>query len=65
MGVLDVARQGRFSKMPEPPIVLVPHDPVGLARAAIMAACGGCVLEMLHVGSNGDSPRLPSSPWST
>jgi len=27
MGVLDVARQGRFSKMPEPPIVLVPHDP--------------------------------------
>ena len=42
--------------MPKPPIVPVPHDPDWArafedARAALMAACGGYVLEVHHVGS--------------
>jgi GrpB-like predicted nucleotidyltransferase (UPF0157 family) len=52
--------------MPKPPVVLVPHDPRWArafeeARAAIMVACGECVLDVLHVGSTA-IPGIAAKP---
>jgi GrpB-like predicted nucleotidyltransferase (UPF0157 family) len=52
--------------MPKSPIVLVPHDPDWArgfegARAAIMEACSGYVLEVHHVGSTA-IPGIAAKP---
>ena len=52
--------------MPEPRIILVPHDPrwaraFAAARAANMEACGDCVLDVVHVGSTA-IPGIAAKP---
>jgi GrpB-like predicted nucleotidyltransferase (UPF0157 family) len=52
--------------MPKPWIILVPHDPrwpraFAAARAAIMEACGGHVLDVVHVGSTA-IPGIAANP---